>query len=83
VCVLTCVRTLQMSLSNLSVVFAPCLLRYPKGADALTAMTNTVREQTFVLTLLSLPLTDVEPLATDALKKVRIWCACSSRVACV
>lgn len=56
-----------MSLSNLSVVFAPCLLRYPKanlfvfsifdfnmfdcaflikkGSDALTAMTNTVREQ--------------------------------------
>lgn len=33
----------KMSPSNLAVVFAPCLMRYPKGTDTLTAMSNTVR----------------------------------------
>jgi hypothetical protein len=49
----------KMSLSNLSVVFAPCLLRYPMSTDTLTIMANTVKEQSFVLTLLGLPILNV------------------------
>jgi hypothetical protein len=64
----------KMSLSNLSVVFAPCLLRYPMTTDTRTIMANTVKEQSFVLTLLGLPIlnvvdddaTSATPSKTDA-----------------
>ena len=40
-----------MSLTNLSVVFAPGLLRYPKGTDPLTVMVGS----TFFFHFFSLP----------------------------
>jgi hypothetical protein len=59
-------ETNKMSLSNLSVVFAPCLLRYPMSADTMTIMANTIKEQAFVLTLLGLPLLNVVDNAAPA-----------------